>query len=222
MNKEENDIIHIPLSIGPSWVTGRHLRNCAGELKGLRHDGGTVSGARGLAKLARFAFLMGATPQWKTQGRSFEELCACIDRHITEVILPKCKSSHPWLPDVTGQGWRPDLGVRAENRFTAWLTQVAILGAINFLSWTWLTSVIESVTDPKEWRFDGSNETNADRCMRHIATTRTNQQLRALAMYRKRENKIQKIQRAWRAKAYSATGCMRMRDVAAFEADFQQ
>ena len=63
MNKEENDIIFIPLSIDPSWVTGRHLRNCAGELKGLHHDGGTVTGARGLAKLARFAFLMGATLQ---------------------------------------------------------------------------------------------------------------------------------------------------------------
>ena len=179
---------------------------------------GTVTGARGLAKLARFAFLMGATPQWKTQGRSFEELCACIDRHITEVILPKCESSHPWLPDVTGQGWRPDLGVRAENRFTAWLTQVAILGAINFLNWTWLTSVIESVTNPKEWRVDDSN---ADKCMRHIATTRTNQLLRATVIGRKRETTVQKLQRVWRAKAYSVHGCMHMRDVAAFEADFQ-
>jgi len=221
MKKEENASFDITPSIDTSWVTGEHLRNCAGELKGLRHDGGTVTGAKGLSKLARFAFLMGATPQWKTQGRSFEELCACIDRHITEVIVPKCESSHPWLPDVTGQGWRPDLGVCQTARFTAWLEEVAILGAVNFLNWTWLTSVIESVTDPKEWRFDGSNETNADRCMRQIASMRLGQQMRALIMYRKREKRIQTIQHAWRAKAYSANGCMRLRDVAAFQADFQ-
>ena len=94
----------------------------------MRVDG--TCSARGLARISRFAWMMGARAKWSTDGMSFKDLCSALDTHILEHILPKCEPRYVFLPDVTGDGWRPDLGIQSPTkpqmaRFTTWMTMVA-------------------------------------------------------------------------------------------------
>ena len=116
--------------IHASCVTGATLSDAAASVKDLamRVDG--TCSARGLARISRFAWMMGARAKWSTDGMSFKDLCSALDTHILEHILPKCEPRYVFLPDVTGDGWRPDLGIQSPTkpqmaRFTTWMTMVA-------------------------------------------------------------------------------------------------
>ena len=166
-------------TIDPSVVTGPGLRVSAGATKGLRYDiaRGFV-GAQGHARLARFVWLMGASDEWRTAGRSFEELCATLDMHIGDRILPKCEPTRPFLPDATGRGWRADLGVQPADdtqidRFTKWMTRVAALGAVSWLDWASVTATINEVTEHRNWNGHGASTT--DGWMKAMARDRTDQ-----------------------------------------------
>jgi hypothetical protein len=55
------------------------------------------------------------------RNRSFDTLLTLIDRHLVDAIIPKCNPKYLWLPDLTGKGWRSDLGIPRGDRFTLWL-----------------------------------------------------------------------------------------------------
>ena len=213
---------HRPI-VALSAVTGQALRLAAsgvGDLS-MDWDKGTLVGAKGLATLARFAWLMGASDHWRTKGRTFDQLCHAVDSHLLERVLPKCEPSHAYLPDVTARGWRPDLGLQPpsrsrERRFTMWLTNVAVEGALSAPRW-WtddLTMAIEvqstrrAVPHPVPPR-------SVDEWMRQMARARTRRALACVDLGRALDSHATLLQRAWRDRAYSPpNGCMFRRDLA--------
>ena len=210
-------------TIALAAVTGPALRLAASGVGELRMDWGqgTLVGDKGLATLARFAWLMGASDQWRTKGRTFDQLCHAVDSHLLERVLPKCEPSHAYLPDVTARGWRPDLGLQPpsrskERRFTMWLTNVAVEGALSApRCWTDdLTMAIEvhstrlAVVCPVAPRSE-------DEWMRQMARARTRRALACVDLGRALDRHATCIQRAWRDRAYAAPrGCMYRRDLA--------
>ena len=216
-----DDSICIRPAIDPSLVTGEGLRISAGQIKGLRYDVRTfhLVGAQGLARLARFVCLMGASDEWRTAGRTFHQLCATLDTHILERIVPKCEPTrHPFLPDVTGRGWRADLGVQPADetqidRFTTWMTKVAACGALSWLDWGYVTSAINKLTERSSWNGHGVSTT--DGWMKAMARDRTRMALACAKRRRHIDKRATSIQRRWRDRAYAPPrGCMYRRDLA--------
>ena len=216
--EEDGQVILLRTTIDPAVVTGRVLRISAGEVKGLRHDVGRgFVGAQWHARLARFVWLMGASDEWRTAGRTFEELCATLDTHILERIVPKCEPTrHPFLPDVTGRGWRADLGVQPAdetqiNRFTTWMTKVAALGALSWLDWGYVSASINGITERSKWNGHGASTT--DCWMKAMARDRTRMALACATRRCRIEKRATAIQKAWRDHAYAApSGCMLLKD----------
>ena len=218
---EDSDDIFIRATIGWSVVTGAGFRCSAESIKGLRYDAarGGMVGAQGLARLARFVWLMGASDDWRTNGRSFDELCRALDTHIREQIVPKCEPTrHPFLPDMTGRGWRADLGVQEAdetqlNRFTTWITKVAAFGALSYFAFIYLGDTISKITERGSW--NGHGESSTDGWMK--AMVRQRQQMAVKSAQRRRgiEKRATAIQRRWRDRAYAPPrGAMYLRDLA--------
>ena len=213
---------HRPI-VALSAVTGQRLRLAASGVGELRMDWdvGTLVGAKGLATLARFAWLMGASDHWRTKGRTFDQLCHAVDSHLLERVLPKCEPSHAYLPDVTARGWRPDLGLQPpsrgrERRFTMWLTNVAVEGALyQPRCWTDdLTSAIE-VQSTRHAMAHPVWPRSEHEWMKAMARARTRKALACADLGRALDGRATSIQRAWRDRAYAPpSGCMYRRDLA--------
>ena len=161
-------MVRIRPIISSSVLTGHDFSNSAASIKGLKYDAesGCYVGAQGLARLARFVWLMGASDVWRTNSRTFDELCQAIDTHINERIVPMCDPRQPFLPSVTGVGWRADLGKQdvnetQENRFTTWLTKVAAFGALDVVSFYDFGKTMSQMTESRSWINHGKTTTTA-------------------------------------------------------------
>ena len=137
------------ITISPSTVTGEALRSIARELIPWR-DG--IPNSECLNRLSRLAFLMGASESRTTRNRSFDTLLTLIDRHLVDTIIPKCNPKYLWLPDLTGKGWRSDLGIPRGDRFTLWLYKVALFGHARELDWAFPTQLVKTVTYRQYWK----------------------------------------------------------------------
>ena len=216
--------------IHASCITGKQLMDAAASVKDLamRFDatGRQTCSPRGLARISRFAWMLGARDKWSTDGMSFEDLCSTLDTHILKHILPKCEPRYVFLPNVTGDGWRPDLGVQSPiktqmDRFTTWMTMVAAGGGVRYLEWRCLTDVINHLTDRANWNTIGATTVRAwMQCMERDRKELT----RACAKDVDRANEqATAIQRAWCKKAYAAPrGCMYRQSLTLVEGIVQQ
>jgi hypothetical protein len=57
-----------------------------------------------------------------------------------------------WLPDLTGKGWRSDLGIPRGDRFTLWLYKVALFGRARENAWAFPVQLVKTVTYRQYWR----------------------------------------------------------------------
>ena len=197
--------------IHASCITGKQLMDAAASVKDLamRFDatGRQTCSPRGLARISRFAWMLGARDKWCTDGMNFDQLCSVINTHILDHILPKCESRFVFLPDVTGDGWRADLGVQSPTktqmaRFTTWMTSVAVCGTVPYLEWAFLTSVINSRTERANWNAVGASTVHAwMQCMARDRKRLTRVCAKAVDRAVKQATVIQN---AWCKKAYAA------------------
>ena len=200
-------------------------------------------------KLARFAYLMGASDSWKWPGRAYEVGLA-IEHHVLRVILPQCDPTTPWLPDESGTTWRLDLGVplpcaTREARLTAWLTQVAVRGQMDFREWAHGCVMCMAAMACERRRFcDTVDMTQDERCslndddMDRLEQGRRKRLFASRTLVRSVTRAVCRVQlrwrqrlfvgvrcarftqRSWRARAYAHDGIMRQRDLDAFKGEF--
>lgn len=217
-------------------------------LEARHEDHGGLERIRG--KLARFAYLIGASDSWTWPGRAYEVGLA-IEHHVLRVILPLCDPATPWLPDESGTTWRLDLGVpepcdTRKTRFTAWLTQVAVRGRMIYPEWSHGCVACMAAMACERQRYWDMVELEQDgRCslddddMANLEHSRRQRLWASRALVRRVARAMCRVQRRWRqrlfavvrcarlaqrawlARAYAEDGIMRRRDLDAFEHEWR-